>query len=320
MKGKFNFLIIVLVLVFTIFSSKSFAKRNIDIVRYSGRSRYETAVVSSRGTFSSSRYVVIASGEGYADALVGGTLATQLKAPILLTGKDNISTSVLGELERLQVKVVFLLGGDSTISPKVYNLLISKGYKVERVFGHNRLETAIKVREMRFKYAEFITPGERIAVVDGFGYADSLSAAPFVGQMTPTTYLYPYVKGKMNSIPYYMAFGGTSSVPEGFSEKVRYSGRSRFETSVEVAKAYSLRLNKIVDTIVLVDGNNYPDALSSAPISALNNGAILLTQKDKLPGSIADFIRNNKNIKKVIIVGGQGSVSKNVEREISNMN
>ncbi len=309
-----------LVLLLSTFSSKSFAQRKMQIIRYSGRSRYETAVVFSQKTFSSSKYAVIASGEGYADALVGGTLATQLKAPILLTGKNDISSSVLTELGRLNCQIVFLLGGDSTISEKVYKDLSSKGYKVERVFGHNRLETAIKVRKMRFKYADFITPGERIAVVDGFGYADSLSAAPFVGQMTPTTYLYPYVKGKMNNIPYYMAFGGSSSVPKGFSEKVRYSGRSRFDTSVEVAKAYSLRLNKIIDTIILVDGNNYPDALSSAPVAALNNGAILLTQRDKLPNSVANFIRNNKNIKKVIIVGGEGSVSKSVEREIGTLN
>ena len=172
---------------------------------------------------------------------------------------------------------------------------------------------------MRFKYAEFITPGERVAVVDGANFADSLSAAPFVGQMASTTYLYPFVKGNTNKIPYYMAFGGKSSVPKGYAEKVRYSGKSRFDTSVEIAKAYETVLDKEIETVILVDGNNYPDALSSAPLAKMNNGAILLTSRDALPKVVKDFIANNSNINRVIIVGGEGSVSSSVVNEIKNI-
>lgn len=318
-KINLKYILLGTILLATAVPSKSFASRGIEIERYSGKSRYETAVTSSKNTFNTSKYAIIASGENYPDALVGGTLATQLNAPVLLTSKDSIPSNVLSELERLQTEIVFLLGGDSTISNVVYKQLLDKGYKVERLSGRDRLDTAIKVREMRFKYAEFITPGERVAVVDGGNFADSLSAAPFVGQMNTTTYLYPFVKGKTNKIPYYMAFGGTGSVPSGYAEKVRYSGKSRFDTSVEIAKAYQNVLDKNIDTVILVDGNNYPDALSSAPLAKMNNGAILLTSKDALPKVVKDFIIENSNINKVIIVGGEGSVSSSVVHELKNI-
>lgn len=318
-KLNLKYILLGSLLLATAVPTSTLASRGITVERYSGKSRYDTAVTSSINTFNNSKYAIIASGENYPDALVGGTLATQLNAPVLLTSKSSIPSNVLAELDRLETEVVFLLGGDSTISNSVYETLLNKGYKVERLSGRNRLDTAIKVREMRFKYAEFITPGERVAVVDGANFADSLSAAPFVGQMPTTTYLYPFVKGNTNKIPYYMAFGGKSSVPKGYAEKVRYSGKSRFDTSVEIAKAYETVLDKNIDTVILVDGNNYPDALSSAPLAKMNNGAILLTGKDSLPKVVRDFIANNSNINKVIVVGGEGSVSSSVVNEIKNI-
>lgn len=318
-KLNLKYILLGTILLATAIPTSSLASRGIKVERYSGKSRYDTAVTSSIKTFDNSKYAIIASGENYPDALVGGTLATQLNAPVLLTSKNSIPSNVLSELDRLETEVVFLLGGDSTISNSVYKQFLDKGYKVERLAGRNRLDTAIKVREMRFKYADFITPGERVAVVDGTNFADSLSAAPFVGQMTTTTFLYPFVNGKTDKIPYYMAFGGKGSVPKGYAEKVRYSGKSRFDTSVEVAKAYESVLKKKVDTIILVDGNNYPDALSSAPLAKMNNGAILLTAKDALPKVVKDYITKNSNINRVIIVGGEGSVSSSVVNEIKNI-
>lgn len=95
----------------------------------------------------------------------------------------------------------------------------------------------------------------------------------------------------------------------------RIAGQNRYKTAIEIAKAYKPVLNKDINTIVLVDGTNYPDALASGTVATFENGAILLTQPNKLNENTRDFIEEN-NIEKVIIVGGEKSVSKNVENEL----
>lgn len=92
----------------------------------------------------------------------------------------------------------------------------------------------------------------------------------------------------------------------------RISGKNRYKTAVELAKAYNIVLHQDINTIVLVNGQDYPDALSSSLVASQNNAAVLLTEPNKLNEDTEKYIREN-NIKNVIIVGGEKSVSKNVE-------
>lgn len=73
---------------------------NINLKRVEGQNRYETAINVSK-QIDQSDYVLIASGEGYADALIGGTLASQEKAPLLLTEKSKLSKGISSEINRL---------------------------------------------------------------------------------------------------------------------------------------------------------------------------------------------------------------------------
>lgn len=92
----------------------------------------------------------------------------------------------------------------------------------------------------------------------------------------------------------------------------RISGKNRYKTAVELAKAYNIVLHQDINTIVLVNGQDYPDALSSSLVASQNNAAVLLTEPNKLNEDTEKYIREN-NIKNVIIVGGEKSVSKNIE-------
>ena len=293
--------------------------RNLNVERISSNNRYRTSVEVSRRTFSNSEYVIVASGEDFPDALVGGTLASQIDAPILLVSKNSISQDVLDEIIRLSTKKVFLLGGTGTISGGVGDRIKGIGVKVQRVYGSNRVETAKAIEKIRYDLASYIIPGDYYAVVSGTGFADALAAAPFVGQMDPVTYMFPYMGNTSTGKTYYMAFGGTSSVPKGYAERIRYAGSNRYGTAVKIAEAYNTQLKQIIDTVVIVDGNNYPDALSSASVASMNNGAILLTDSKSLTKETENFIRGNSNIENIIIVGGEGSVSKNVENQLKNL-
>jgi putative cell wall-binding protein len=90
------------------------------VVRYAGDSRFDTAAVVSKQTFAPGvAAVYIASGSGFPDALSGAPLAGRRPAPILLTGRDALSPSVMTELERLRPHSIIVLGGPGAVSDAV---------------------------------------------------------------------------------------------------------------------------------------------------------------------------------------------------------
>lgn len=296
---------------------------NVTIERISGASRHDTAVKVSQSTFTSSDYAIIASGEDFPDALVGGALASQISAPILTVTKDSISDDVLNELDRLGVTTIYLLGGTNTISSSVEDLLKDKYQEVKRLAGNDRYETASQINIVRHELnrlvnGEDVRGGDTVTYVSGTSFADALSAAPFIGQLNygePHFTMEAFLLAKPNEEVYaHRIFGGTSSV-KGVAVYKRVAGLDRYETAVEIAKLYPVELNKEINTVVLVDGNNYPDALSSAPYVAKNNAALLLTSSGKLSATTKAYIDNN-NIKNVVVIGGENSVSSAVIDEI----
>lgn len=66
--------------------------------------------------------------------------------------------------------------------------------------------------------------------------------------------------------------------------------------------------------MVLVSGENYPDALSVSSIAAQKGYPILLLQKNGIPAVVKQKIAAIKPAK-VYIIGLQGAVSENVEKE-----
>lgn len=63
--------------------------KDTDILRIAGKNRYDTNLLINKTFNLQSKNAVIASGEGYGDALTGSVLAAKLNAPIVLTdGKD----------------------------------------------------------------------------------------------------------------------------------------------------------------------------------------------------------------------------------------
>lgn len=296
-----------------------------NVERISGIDRYDTAVKASKKTFKEgSKYIVIASGEGFADALVGGSLTSQVNAPMLLVTKNSISKEVKDEILRLKPEEIFVLGGENTISKNVENEINKLNIKTERLAGKDRMMTGQAISAKRWEIANPNSPGmtDMDAVINGYNFADALTAGPFVGEMTKLKIefytLSPFMKGDpVSGID--MVFGGISSVPQGPIEKYRFAGVDRYGTAVEVAKAYKNVLRKDIDTIVLVDGTKYPDALASASVASMNNGAVLLTNPKKLSKLTKKYIVGNKNIKNIIIVGGENSVSSSIENELKSI-
>ncbi len=175
--------------------------------RYAGTDRISTALAISKATFPSGGFsasrralrsllaerespalsavplplnlggggdVVLASADNWPDAVVGGPLAAEEGAPLLLTHANSLDPRVLAEIERVlgdgsEGGTVQVLGGTSAISDNVVGALADLGYQIQRIAGVDRYATAVDVAEQGL-------PGRVVLEATGTDFVDALSA------------------------------------------------------------------------------------------------------------------------------------------------
>ncbi len=97
-------------------------------------------------------------------------------------------------------------------------------------------------------------------------------------------------------------------------ETSRLAGDNRYATAAEIAKkAYPSGAK----TVILASGMTYADALVGVPLANKLNAPILLAAKDSLPRETTNALEK-LGAKKVIILGGKGAVSEQVEITLKN--
>ncbi|WPC39909.1 cell wall-binding repeat-containing protein [Clostridium sp. JS66] len=94
----------------------------------------------------------------------------------------------------------------------------------------------------------------------------------------------------------------------------RLGGQDRYETSVNIAKQFD-KLN----AIIIVNGEDYHDAISSCVFAKKMGAAILLTENNTLSKASLDFLNNSvSKDKNVYIIGNTKRVSSAVESTVKN--
>jgi len=92
----------------------------------------------------------------------------------------------------------------------------------------------------------------------------------------------------------------------------RLEGATRYETAVEISKQGW----ESADTVIIVRGDDFADALAAAPLAYQYDAPILLTRTDELHTSTKQEIKR-LGASHAIIVGGKSAVSKNVYKDLS---
>ena len=272
------------------------------ISRIFGKSRYNTSAEISRAVGYHSDKVILVSGENFADALTAGNLSDV--GPILLTEKGKISQRVLNEMARNGAKEVIIVGGEGSVSKNVEKQL--KGKKITRIAGRNRYETSTKLAK------QLNTRNKGVVLANGDNFADALAAAPYAVQQSKKLVL---TNGKelpkgINKEEVVEIIGGKKSVNiKGLENVNRISGKNRYKTAIEVAKKFG----KITE-IVIADGRNYPDALSSAPLAVKMKTGILLAE-DSQVNALKNFL-DQTYVTDVAVVGGKKSVSESLIKKL----
>lgn len=155
-------------------SSSSISSLNVkDIERVHGKDRYETAnkvydKLNDMGKVSKS--AIIASGEGFADALSAATIAGTDSTPILLTKSSSISESTERRAKGMDLVVV---GGNKSVDDSVVKKL---GNNINRLSGKDRYETSKLVAQYRYPFSN------KAIIASGEGFADALSIGGITGK------------------------------------------------------------------------------------------------------------------------------------------
>lgn len=312
MKRKLSGLLALIMLISVILPSRSYADSGVS--RVFGSNRYETAVEISKASYDKADAIVVASGEGFADALAGGGLANAVDGPILLVKKTSVPDAVIKEVQRLGAKKIYLLGGASTISSGV-EAQLKKYASVERLSGSNRYETSIAIT----KKVLSIVPEAAILVANGSGFADALSAGGYIAKKGAALVL---TDGKTAStslmalkddVKEFIVLGGINSVSNQLQSRLganRLSGSNRYETAIAIANAAF----DSIENAVIVDGMNYPDGLTSIALAKISDAPILLVSKNSISNNVVNLLQVTINI---TIVGGGNSVGTEVEKKLN---
>lgn len=294
--------------------------------RIYGSDRYETAVQVSKAGWTSSDYVVIANGQGYADALCADPLAKAKNAPVLLTQSDSLSSSTIAEIKRLNAKHVIIVGGTGVVKANIENTIKSQtGADITRYGGTDRYETSTKI-------AAAIGTTSKVVLASGQGYADALSAAP-----AASIEGIPIILTQANSLPQTSAnyikansgitktyvIGGTASVSDSVLSQVpggqRFGGADRFATNKAVIEGLSsdFNFNTIYAALgVGPNGNEFADALTGAALAAKNKNALVITSNPLSSYTtqlLADKLTTSSTI---TVLGGTANISDSIVSQL----
>lgn len=295
------------------------------VTRIHGEDRYETAVKIAEEFFSKPEDAVIASGTNYPDALSSAPLADAVDGPIMLVPDNSLNTIIKNYLEDISFGKIKIVGGNNSVSTDVAKELSDLlNTEPARISGADRIATSIAISEELLELNQKI---EALVIVDGYNFADALSAgyiattldAPII--LFQVGYDYNDLSVLTDDVKNIFVVGGENSVPEAAlknsgllvedAEFKRFAGNDRYQTALEVSKYFKDDLKGMI----LASGEVYPDALVASAITGKYNYSILLTAKDKLDNKVLNFIRENADLP-VYIIGGTQTISENVETSI----
>ena len=195
-----------------------------------------------------------------------------------------------------------------------------KEIKTERVAGANRIQTAVEVSKKYYESAD------TVIVANYEKFADSLSASALSKALKAPILLVQ--KDQLDSVvaqeikrlgaKNVIVIGGEQSVNKAKNSLSQYNvqtiaGANRYETSAKIAQEVIKRTG--TKKAVVASGENFADALTVAPLANKNNMPILLVQKNKIPEEVKEVL---KQMDEVLVVGGELTISKEVENKLPN--
>jgi len=298
-------------------------------VRKSGADRYLTANKAADDGNTAETKFVIASGESFADGLTASALAGKLAGTLLLSASDSLTTSTLTQISKMGAEAanIWLVGGTSALSADVATTLTAAGHTVKRISGADRYATAdavaaeIKVQGGAGSAGGYVT----CMLASGTSFADAASASGFAyASATPifltgdTLSAATSAQMKASGCQQVVVLGGTSAVSASAATDAlavstvvvtpRLSGADRYATATAMATQFGTWTAGFKNSVVLVDGNNFPDALAASQYAAQQT-SVILPVTTPMPSAVSTWLTSkNAAIADIAVVGGLTAV------------
>ena len=297
------------------------SKKQYVVSRIYGKDRIGTSIQIAKSYIKTSEFAILANQNNFPDSLSATVLSKKYNAPILLTDAKTADKGLIQEIKRLQTKYFVKIGGEKSISNEVAIQLLPEKSKVKSYKGADRYATNAEIIK------EF-NDADTCIIASGENFADSLSIGAFA-----TKNGYPIVlvqKDKINDVTKQALkdskikkcyiIGGENSVSKSLEKELpqvieRIAGNDRYETSLKIADKFY----KDAQGAYLASGEVFADSLAINPIAAKFDVPLILTPKDKLPQKTQEYLDNSK-IVQVAIIGGEKTVSKEIQQELAKTN
>ena len=181
-----------------------------------------------------------------------------------------------------------------------------------RISGQSRFDTAVELAKL--------TKSDTAVVMNYQKFPDAITATKVAAAHSP---IYFTAKDRMDGKTLYtilnkhkkvVIVGGEGSVSKTVENQLsgldikRVDGANRYDTN---AKGLTN-----TEKLIVVSGEHFADALVTSSISKKLRSDVALTQKDKVPNGLKNYLKNNKGLKRIYIIGGKASVSPKVENEL----
>ncbi len=208
--------------------------------------------------------------------------------------------------------------------------LASPAAKSLRLFGPNRVETAIAIAQASYpgKVAQAV-----LATADN--YPDALAGSVLAHKLNAPLLLVgktakeqevllAYLKDHVETQGTLTLLGGSGAIPaaveqtlqaNGYSQIIRLGGANRYETALKIAEELKVEQGR---PVILAYGGNYPDALSVSSAAAVLQSPILLVEKNVISEGVKDKLTQIKP-SKVYIIGLEGVITQQVAEEVAQL-
>lgn len=285
-----------------------------------------TAVVHEGYGQGSCSTVIVATIDGYWDALTASGLAGAYDCPVLFTDSNSLSPQTAAAITYLGAQKVFVMGGVVSISNTVKNQIAALNgvMDVERVSGDTASLTAVAT----YSKGRLVNAwGNTAVVVTVDGYWDALAASPFsyakgapIFLSNPSSGLDPQAVAAIRTGGFtkVLVCGGPSSVPNSVISQLsgipcqRLFGASAHETSAVVAE-YCMQDGMNCAHVGAASSSGYHDAILGAPLCGLKSSPLILVSNSNQSAIDSFVIPHHSEIDKGYIFGGTGSVSRETE-------
>lgn len=294
------------------------------VFRIGGEDRIETATYISRLEFPVGADVVfVATSWDYADALSTGPNSALEPGPILLTPIAELAAKTAAELTRLQPERIIVVGGYAAVSDAVFDQLGPyASVSVTRIAGVDRFGTAAALSQARFPDG-----ADTVYVATGRSYPDALAGGLAAGSesspvlLTEKAALPASARAEIERLQpsRIVIVGGTGAVSDavaatlaGLADVVdRISGADRFATTAEVVQ----EVVPGTDTVFVVTGRNFADALTGIPVAAMTSSAVLMVDAGALHEAVITELERLQP-RNILILGGTAAVSTDVATQL----